>query len=431
MNFSSAEVGGSNAVIQKRAELEAELVNIEKQIETQNTIIQEKQRESTTLERDIAIFESKIEKARLEIKARDLAIKKLGNSIKEKEGIIGALSVKIDKGKESLSELLRRTNEIDSTSLIEVILGYEDMSDFFNDLDTFGFIEEAVQELFNELRNDVARTHTEKEELLTARTEQYELKDVQELQEKKNRQYKKDKEQILKITKGEEKKYQEILKEKQKSAAEIKTALFALRDSAAIPFGDAYDYAKQASFKTGVRPALVLAILTQETNLGENVGQCLLTNSPNKGDGKGKNTGRYFAGVMKPTRDVDPFMEIASELGFDPYGMAVSCPPSYGYGGAMGPSQFIPSTWILYKDKLAEITGQNPANPWDPRTAIFATALLMRDNGASEGTAYTERRAALRYFAGWGNAGKSSYSFYGDAVMEFANKYQEWIDALN
>ncbi|HEY4488731.1 MAG TPA: hypothetical protein VJB97_04400, partial [Candidatus Paceibacterota bacterium] len=105
-------------------------------------------------------------------------------------------------------------------------------------------------------------------------------------------------------------------------------------------------------------------------------------------------------------------------------------PQSVGYGGAMGPAQFIPSTWMLYKDRLAKITGTNPPNPWQPRTAVFATALLMGDNGADAGTRSAERLAALRYFAGWGNASKPAYAFYGDSVMEYVDQYQRDIDVL-
>ena len=211
--------------------------------------------------------------------------------------------------------------------------------------------------------------------------------------------------------------------------AAIRAALFGLRDSAAIPFGTAYGYAKEASAKTGVRPALTLAVLRQETNLGENVGQCLLTNAPNKGDGKGKNTGRAFSKVMKPDRDVDPFIEITAELGINAFLQVVSCPQSTGYGGAMGPAQFIPSTWMLYKGRLASITGQSPPDPWSARTAIFATALLMEDNGANGGTRVAERTAALKYFAG-GNWSNPRYASYGDGVMNYAEEYQADIDIL-
>jgi len=49
-----------------------------------------------------------------------------------------------------------------------------------------------------------------------------------------------------------------------------------------------------------------LAILTQESDLGKNIGQCYLKD-PVTGDGVGKNTGRKFERVMNPKRDVPVF----------------------------------------------------------------------------------------------------------------------------
>ena len=96
----------------------------------------------------------------------------------------------------------------------------------------------------------------------------------------------------------------------------------------------------------------------------------------------------------------------------------------------MGPAQFIPSTWVQYKDRIGVMAGEVPPNPWTARTAIFATALLMMDNGADAQTRASERLAALRYLAGWGNASKPAYAFYGDDVMALADKFQKEIDVL-
>jgi hypothetical protein len=43
-------------------------------------------------------------------------------------------------------------------------------------------------------------------------------------------------------------------------------------------------FATEASQKTGVRPAFLLGILTQESNLGKNVGSCYLKD-PSTGAG--------------------------------------------------------------------------------------------------------------------------------------------------
>ncbi|PIT90437.1 MAG: hypothetical protein COU22_02190, partial [Candidatus Komeilibacteria bacterium CG10_big_fil_rev_8_21_14_0_10_41_13] len=165
--------------------------------------------------------------------------------------------------------------------------------------------------------------------------------------------------------------------------------------------------------------AFLLAILTQESNLGRNVGTCNRPGDPPE---------KSWKVIMKPTRDQEPFKQITEELGMNPDITPVSCPmfrngEQLGWGGAMGPAQFIPSTWIAYKGKVAAITG-SLANPWDIRDAFLAAALLLKDNGALN----SEWAAAMRYFSGSTNP---AYSFYGDNVVATTEKYQEDIDALN
>ena len=129
-----------------------------------------------------------------------------------------------------------------------------------------------------------------------------------------------------------------------------------------------------------------------------------------------------------------------------PDAVPVSAKPSYGWGGAMGPSQFIPSTWAIYsgyvrsgaswvynksQDVIRQLTGKgSPSDPYNNQDAFMATSLLMRDNGAAAGTYSTERLAALRYFAGWANASNPSYAFYGDGVMQHTARIQQEIDIL-
>ncbi len=180
---------------------------------------------------------------------------------------------------------------------------------------------------------------------------------------------------------------------------------------------------------TGVRPAFLLAILTQESNIGKNVGQCYLKN-PTTGAGVVAYNNRPVSGVMKPTRDVQPFLKITQALGRDPYGTPVSCPMSYGYGGAMGPAQFIPSTWMIYKDRVKAITGKE-ADPWDIKDAFLASALYLSDYGAAKQTYDGEWRAAMIYFSGTSRrTAYNGWGFYGDSVMEITAGYETDIAAL-
>jgi len=99
---------------------------------------------------------------------------------------------------------------------------------------------------------------------------------------------------------------------------------------------------------------------------------------------------------------------------------------SYGYGGAMGPAQFIPSTWMLYKDRLKTITAK-PGDPWDIKDAFLAAALYLADYGAKKQTYAGEWQAAMIYFSG---STSSKYSFYGNSVMKITQGYEQDISQL-
>jgi len=226
--------------------------------------------------------------------------------------------------------------------------------------------------------------------------------------------------------------YQVVLEDRQKRAAQIRAALFKLRDTEGVPFAKALEFANFAGSKTGVRPALILAILTQESDLGKNQGSCILS-SIETGDGVGKNTGRFFDGIMKVPRDTVPFLDITNRLGRDWKIQPVSCPAPGGYGGGMGPSQFIPSTWELFKGRIGKFVGvsADQANPWDPQHSFPATAIYLSDLGAVSGSYTSERNAACRYYSGRAcDSKKPANTFYGNEVMKTAETIQANIDFL-
>ncbi len=292
------------------------------------------------------------------------------------------------------------------------MLTNKNISEFFADVDSFSVIKAALSDSFKEIISTKEKTQEEKASLEERRREEQELRQLQELQKRRIEEDKAEKRKILDISKGREAVYKNIIANIEKDAAAIRTELFILQGTDAIPFERALELANIASQKTGVRPGLILGVIAEESNLGQNVG-----------------TGNWKAD-MHPTRDRPIFEDITGRLGLNPDAMPVSKKPWYGWGGAMGPAQFIPSTWVLYEKRIAKLTGHNPPNPWDPYDAFIASALLMKDNGADKGTYAAERLAALRYFAGWANATKSAYAFYGDDVMRLAEKYQRQIDIL-
>ncbi len=444
VSFGSTAHAETNA--QRKARLQLELTKIETEIKQQQVLLDSKSGQRRSLERDVSVLNAQVRKAELAIRQRNINISEIVIDVKTREKSVSSLNEKIAKEKASLAQLLRKTNEIDNLSFVEMLFGKDNLSTFFSDLDSFAVVKVSLSNSFKNMNTTIQTLTKQKQILQSKQYQQQELKHLQVLEENKVQTRKAQKKKILTITKGQEKIYQKIIKEKQKTAAEIRAALFSLRGTAAIPFGDAYTFALQASKATNVRPALILGILAQETNLGENVG-----------------TGNWKVD-MHPTRDRPVFRQIVSVLGLNPDKLPVSKKPWYGWGGAMGPAQFIPSTWVCYggfintktndcsnsarsfswsafwqgpwkyvasRDRLRKMMKTNtPSNPWDARTAIFAAATLMMDNGARQGSRASERLAALRYFAGWTYARNPSYAFYGDGVMELADKFQRQINIL-
>lgn len=399
---------GDPAVDAHRAQLQSELDALEKEINSQQDLLTSQQRQSVSLERDIAILDTKIKSAQLAIRATTIQIEQLGTQITTKTETIGALTNKLGREKQSLGQIVRATNELDSRSLPEVALADKNISDFFLDLDSFAAVEQSLKNSYDIVVGTRQQTEVEKSNLEDRQQQAIDLKHLEMVQKASIAADQAQKNKILTESRGQEKVYQQIIASKKQSAAEIRAELFELRGSAPIPFGKAYQYALAVKQKTGIRPAFLLGIIAEESNLGQNVG-----------------TGNWNDD-MHPTRDRPIFAQLTAALGLDPNKMLVSKKAWYGWGGAMGPAQFIPSTWVLYTDRVASLTSHHPPNPWDPQDAFMASGLLLADSGGVG----NERVAALCYLAGCKNARKPAYAFYANDVLGLAAKYQDLIDVL-
>lgn len=411
---------------EQEAQWRAELAQTEADIAKWQAILDSTKANTKSLQSEVAQLNAKIAQAKAFIKQKNIAIAQLEKDIANKNAHIATLEEKIQAGQDSLSQLLRKTKDLDSYSLPEVMLGNQSISDFFSDIDTFKSVNASLKVVFNELRANKELTEKEKNALALQKDKEADTKASAEAEQKKVQTNEKEKEYLVQVSKTQEKTYSQILAERQKKAAEIKAKLFKLAGgSAAIDFGTALNYANSASNRTGVAPAFVLAILTQESNLGANVGKCYLTDTTT-GGGVNVSSGKTWPNLMKPSRDIQPFLDITSRLGFDPMKTVVSCPiaGAGGYGGAMGPAQFIASTWMLFEDRLRSALNHEP-NPWSPEDAFTASAMYLGDLGASSQTYSGEIRAACKYYG----SGGSSCS-YGRSVMNLKNSIQADIDYL-
>lgn len=415
---------------EERAALQAELAELETKIAEYERETQGYRQRGATLTQEINRLNTQINRTNLQIRAANLELAKLDGEINETETKLGQTESNIDQNRIRIASTLRTIERKEEQNIIEILLGNPSLSYFFGDINNVLMVQHALStdlENFKKLRDDYLN---QKEQLTIQKADAESLRVYRESQRRAAESTRRDRNQLLAVTRGREAEYQRLLRETRQSASEIRARLFRLMDGGAMTFEQAYEHARFAEGATGIRAALLLGVLDQESGLGRNVGRCT------------------YQRAMHPRRDIPHFYTIIAELGMQAELAAgrvmVSCPiPRDGaFGGAMGPAQFIPSTWMQYRTRVSAITQNRPSSPWNNRDAFVAAGLLLRDNFNSTacrnyGTRnrhvlpeqrLRERCAAAMYYSG-GNWHRFRF-IYGDPVLRRADRFERDIATM-
>lgn len=397
----------------ERIKLEQQLSEIEKQMTIYESTIDDYRKQGKNLRNEIKKFDAEVGKLNLQIKAINLSLTQLDEEINKNKDKIKTNEEELRFKKNALASALQAIYDQESQTLIEIMLANVTISRFFDSLNNLLGIQDNLRESVEQLEEVRDNLLEEKEQLALKKTDAANLKTYRDSQKKSLLTKKNEKDALLKVTKGQEEKYQELLKETKKTAAQIRSRIFEFLGGGELTFEKAYQLAEHAGDAVGVEPALILAVLDKESALGQNVGRC------------------GYRTAMHPVRDIPIFLEIVTKLGLSPDSMPVSCANKDGaFGGAMGPAQFIPSTWKLYRSRVEELTGNKPASPWRNTDAFIATAIYLRDSGAYAGSSIEDmRRAAARYYAG--SRWRRYLWTYGERVIARVLQFREDIAALS
>src|SRR3989344_6964 len=342
---------------------DAKIRQLENLIEQYNQEIAKKQTEAQSLSNQISIFELQVKQTQAEIDATNLSIKQLTSAINQKEKNISEKEKEIEDKNVLLARYLRQVQRSDQGSLLEFLLKNRRFSDFFNDLNSISNIQNQIHDTLLKIKDLKEKLVKEKDDLESDKAEQEQLKSIKKKQKTALEAAKKDKQKLLDQTKGQEKIYQQLIAKTKADIQTIKNQPYNLAMGFKMTFEEALTHALKASQYTGIRPAFLMAIVKIESDWGGNVG---------------KGTWRTD---MHP-RDFNAFAQITSALGLNPDSTPVSKKPSYGWGGAMGPAQFIPTTWLLYEAAVANLTGSRPPSPWNIEDAF--TARIYANNVMAE-----------------------------------------------
>ena len=414
----------SSSTAAQQAQLQQQLQQIEAQITQYQGQLAQTTAQKNTLANKIKSLQKQQAVLNLQIQATNLQVTQLGGQITATQNSITQNTAKAQDLQNQIAGVLEAINQNDNYPFLYTVISQQKLSDVFTAYQDYAQVSQGLASIIDQINQTNAQLQTQQQQLADQQTAAQNLLSIKVLQESGLTDTVSQQNTLLQQTKGKEADYQIVINDSQKQAAAIASRIYQLLGvSTQIDFAQALSIAQWAHGATGIDPAFLLAILTQESNLGQNVGTC---NRP--GDPPSKS----YKVVMKPDRDIQPFLEITASLGLDPDVTPVSCPQrnkngtQIGWGGAMGPAQFIPSTWVGYESKVEALTGIPVANPWDIRNAFAAAAIKLTAGGA-DGTYQGDWDAAMRYFSGGTNP---AYSFYGDSVMALTAKYQSDITSL-
>lgn len=421
----------THAAQEDRAVLESQLAEYEKQILEQETLIKNYKKQGDSLSSEIKRLNARVAQLNLQLAAVNLSLRKLDGEIALTTDKIGQVDQDINSNKGALSDILKSIYEKQDVTLAEMLLANPRLSDFFGHVNNLILVQNGVRTMIQKISDLKNELVDQKEHLGLERADAASLKAYQDEQKAQLADTRKQKTEILTITKGQEQKYRELAAETKKKAADIRNRIFRLLGGGELPFGEAVKIAQVAEKAIGVRAAFILATLVQESSVdgrstGGNVGQCYY-NTP-----KNNPSGTVMSNAQQAL-----FLALVGQLNLNPATTPVSCPNRDGvYGGAMGPGQFMPTTWDLYKNRIAQITGGNPASPFNNLDAFVGTGLYLNDGMTGCRQIYStlfsqENCAAAKYYAGGKWRYYTAVGRYGYRVASRAEQFQQDIEVLD
>ena len=294
------------------------------------------------------------------------------DTIRRKELEVQLLEENIQLKKEMLTALMQEIYFNGDKPLAEVVLGEYDFSGALDEASNVTNLSSRVKTILDEVQGLKGQTEEERANL--------------EAMKKENERVLAEKAKQQQILAGDQAETAADLKEQEATIAELQKKMNKLKSDlssllgGSISTNDVMEAAAIASKATGVRKAFILGELTQESGLGRFTGGCLYKNTR-----------------VKPA-DKTAFTSIMKELGYDVNKKKISCSPGFGYGGAMGIAQFMPTTWLGYKAKIASMTGHNPPDPWSVVDGVVGMAIKLAAGGATSKSG--EFIASKRYYCG-------------------------------
>lgn len=388
----SATIDYSSQLQEKQQEIDA----LNKKIEDLSSKRSKTAGEAETIALTLEQLKADLQRANVQLAKTQVTISNVKAQSSDTSAQVGDLESQINAKKEELDALVRQLYEFEQVPLVQVFFDSQSLSDVLNQRDAYALLQQRAVGLLTDMHSKQSDLQQQKEKLDKQADDLGQLQTLldaqaQDLSDKKSVQ-----KQFLQQKQKQQAQYESLLAEAQAARDEIKKQVFTLQNgSIKISLNTANDMAKFAGKVTGVRPALIMAVLKVESGVGTNLGA------------------GSFPANMPLIRNQEAFLRITKKIGIDPYKAPLS------RAGAMGPAQIMPTTWEGMEPRIEQLMNKQPVNPYELSDAFVATGIFLADRGAQDRA--QEAEALQKYVGGIYWEGQSWYS---DKVLAVAREYE-------
>ncbi len=208
-------------------ELRKEIERLEQEAEQYRSNILDKQGQANTLEREIGILNDRIYGLQSEINATTSKIDKTELEILSLQEQIFNTTQQIDKHKKTVGELVTQMYEMDRMNMVTLLLNSQKLSDFATKAQNIRSFNDQLSDLLDDLKTQKDGLELTRNDLDSKKQDLESYNTQQRNQRSSIQVSRNNKDSILDNTKGEEAKYQKLLKEvegqKTKFFAELKS----------------------------------------------------------------------------------------------------------------------------------------------------------------------------------------------------------------
>jgi len=195
------------------ANLKVQIQTLEQQATQLKGTISQKQEQADTLKNQIANLKGQITSLQTQISLTGKKIDKTKIELNDVQNNIFNTQEKIDKQKNTIGRLLLFMDRMDKENFLSIILKNNDLSDYFRQAQSAMTVNANLMNLVGDLQNTENQLNQNKNNLEDKKKDLESLKQQQNIQKVSLDQATKDKNQLLKDTKGQEAAYQKMLAE--------------------------------------------------------------------------------------------------------------------------------------------------------------------------------------------------------------------------